>query len=333
MDKSSIYKKILHDYEKIRNNSAAELKQRQNEIYTKIPRIKQIEEKISSTGIRAAKLVLSGKDIQTFYENLASQTEKLKKEKEYLLAQSGYPKDYINIKYNCSKCKDTGYVKNKKCTCFHQKFIDIAYTDSNLKEILKYECFENFDMRCYSTKINPELNISPHNNIQEIVQASWSFIKCFNTSFKNLLFYGSTGLGKTFLCNCIAKEILNAENTVMYVTAPNLFKTIENNRFNKTDENLNLEYIDDILSVDLLIIDDLGTEFSTILSAAEFFNIINSRMLSKKSVIISTNLKPQNLIEQYSDRVVSRILGSYATFRFIGDDIRLQKKYPDEEEI
>ena len=154
------------------------------------------------------------------------------------------------------------------------------------------------------------------------------FTQDFDKKFQNLLLYGKTGLGKTFLCNCMAKELLDSGKTVMYVTASQLFKLIEEDRFNRIgDEDIPSHYMDDILSVDLFIIDDLGTEFSTILSSAELFNIINTRLINRKPVVISTNLSMEDIINQYSDRIVSRIVGSYTSLEFFGDDIRMIKKF------
>ena len=155
------------------------------------------------------------------------------------------------------------------------------------------------------------------------------FVENFESKKENLLFYGNTGLGKTFLCSAIAKEIAHKGHTVMYNTASRLFKALEKERFAKKEDNEfnQMSISDDILGVDLLIIDDLGTEFGTIVTSSELFDIINIRLIEHKPVIISTNLTPDRLQDQYSDRIASRIVGEYKCLKFFGDDIRIIKRY------
>ena len=172
------------------------------------------------------------------------------------------------------------------------------------------------------------MNISPKENIKQIYSHCIRFIEQFDDNFDNLIFYGNSGLGKTFLCNCIAKDLLDRGKTVIYLTAFQLFQLFEQVRFNKDDEeNSSRNYLDTIFTVDLLIIDDLGTEFSTSLTGSELFNCLNSRLLDKKHTIISTNLSPNDWQKQYSERIVSRIFGHYKALKLIGEDIRIQKKY------
>ena len=326
--KTDIYKEILKDYEKIRTHNQNILRENQEYIYKKFPRIADIDREINLTGIKLAKLILLKPNnyIQKSQE-LKENNEKLKNEKLNILKQNNISEKLLQLSYNCNKCNDIGFIDNKECNCFKQKFIIKAYNSSNLKENLKKENFDFFDFRYYSTEIYKDKNISPRENIQYIMNLCTKFVENFDNLFKNLLLYGNTGLGKTFICNCIAKDLLEAGKIVIYVTAFQLFKLIEEERFNKNDdETISSNYIDDILSVDLLIIDDLGTEFTNAFSSSEFFNIINTRLLNKKSVVISTNLSMEDIIEQYSDRIASRIVGNYIILEFFGDDIRMLKK-------
>ena len=143
----------------------------------------------------------------------------------------------------------------------------------------------------------------------------------------NLLLYGGTGRGKTFLCNCIAKDVLERGKNVLYLTAGQMFKQLEEMRFGQSEDEERTEWDEELLDVDLLIIDDLGTEFSTVFTASELFRIINDRKLRKKPVVISTNLEIPALMDQYSDRVMSRLIGEYTVMKFFGEDMRMKKKY------
>lgn len=327
--KTEIYKEVLRDYERLRSQKSAELREKQTQLYKKFPRLADIEREMNITGVRLARLILEQPvDYIQKAERLRKHTAELKTEKLEILRANRIPENFLELSYNCTKCHDTGFIDGKECTCFKQKLVDKAYDQSNLKDIIKNENFDFFDIRYYSTEKDPERNISPRENIQDILAVCIKFTQDFDKKFQNLLLYGKTGLGKTFLCNCMAKELLDSGKTVMYVTASQLFKLIEEDRFNRIgDEDIPSHYMDDILSVDLFIIDDLGTEFSTILSSAELFNIINTRLINRKPVVISTNLSMEDIINQYSDRIVSRIVGSYTSLEFFGDDIRMIKKF------
>lgn len=324
----SVYKEILKQYDKIQMESQRLLNQKQEKIYKLIPRIKKIDELLGQTGLTITRAIIANPShSNVLIQELEIQNNALKDEKAQLLEQNGYSKDYLTLSYICQECKDTGYIDNKMCKCMQQKLIEKAYLQSNLKDVLLYENFDNFDIRYYSEEVDAKEGISAKENIMKIMKTCMQFSRDFEQDYKNLILYGNPGLGKTFLCNCIAKELLDRGKTVLYVTAFQLFKLIEEERFNKdSNEEIN-EYLDTLLTVDLLIIDDLGTEFSTVITSSELYNIINSRLLNKKSTIISTNLPPSNWVDIYSDRVVSRIQGNYIVLKFFGEDIRIKKKY------
>ena len=326
--RSAIYKEILKYYDRLRTNSEAELRQRKREVYAAVPRIEEIDRDIAAAGVEAAKKVLENPaETENFDNELKEIISALKNEKKELMEINGFDDDYLEVKHICQNCGDTGFIGEERCKCFSQKLVDMAYSSSNIKEIVKYENFDNFDLSFYSDKCGENEIISPLENIKSILGICLNFTRAFGKSFNNLLLYGSPGLGKTFLCNCIAKELLDRGVTVMYVTAPQLFKAIEKEWFNGSPEDEPGNYVEDILDVELLIIDDLGTEFTTVFSSSELFNIINSRLISKKPVIISTNLGLKDLTEKYSDRITSRLMGSFTTLKFFGEDIRLLKKF------
>ncbi|MBQ2879839.1 MAG: ATP-binding protein, partial [Anaerotignum sp.] len=168
--------------------------------------------------------------------------------------------------------------------------------------------------------------VSPKENAKRNLKMAMAFAEDFTGD--NLLLYGGAGRGKTFLCNCIAKDVLERGKTVLYLTAGQLFRQLEEMRFRREeDEEESKDWDNEILTADLLIIDDLGTEFATMFTASELFRIINDRKLRRKPVVISTNLDYRALMDQYSDRVMSRLIGEYTTLKFFGDDIRMKKKY------
>ncbi|CDF59001.1 ATP-binding protein [Thermobrachium celere] len=324
--KNKYISEILNEYEKLRENAKLEQSKRIEEIYEKIPRIKDIDKEISQIGFRIATSVVS-KDIDNIEEYINTQKEKitdLKIEKTELLSRYGYPIDYMEIKYKCKKCKDTGYINNKYCSCFRQKLINKYYQQSNLNEILRTENFDTFNFEYYSSRPYENEELSPRDNIERIYAYAVNYTKNFDKINESLFFYGSSGLGKTFLSNCIAKELLDKGKVVIYQTAANLMDIIRRCRF---EENSNYNELNELLECDFLIIDDLGTEPVTPYSYSELFNIINTRILNKKKMLISTNFQLNDIIQNYPERITSRILGHFTLFKFYGEDIRIQKKF------
>lgn len=313
---------ILKDYEKNRLKAEYEAQDKKDEIYKKIPRIKQIDEELSSLGIQITKAIIKkDKDISILIDSLKQKSNNLKIEKKLLLDKYNYPSDYFEVKYACPNCKDTGYMDFKKCSCFKQKLIDILYNQSNLKHILDKENFDTFVFDYYSVHKFENEPISPRKNMEHIFNGCINFVKNFDTASENLFFYGSSGIGKTFLSNCIAKDLLDAGRLVIYQTASGLIELIKANNFESEDKS---ETIKDIYECELLIIDDLGTEYITNYSQMELFNIINQRLLSNKKIIISTNLSLDDIFKIYSERITSRIFGRFTICKFYGEDIRIR---------
>jgi len=329
MSYKTAFRDVMRAYEADRDRAAALLKERRAEVYRNVPRIREIDEALSQAGIGAAKQILANTgNSQALLAELRQQSATLMEEKQKLLLENGVSEEYFTDIYRCKLCQDTGYGPGGvRCQCLKQRLINKYYDLSNIRDLLDAENFDTFDLRYYSQDIIPSEGISPHQNMKLIYRIATDFVTHFDQTFHNLLFYGDTGLGKTFLCNCIAKDLLDKGHTVLYVTAPRIFKLVEDYRFNRDDIDDPDYAIDAVTDVDLLILDDLGAEFSTIVTSSALFDIINQRLLAKKPTVISTNLSPAEFETQYSDRIVSRFLGHYKISKFYGDDIRAKKKY------
>ncbi len=319
----AVYKKVMREYEQKRVAANRKIAKHNAEIYKKVPEIQEIDRRLTELAIGISKQILSqSKDTQELVLDLKSKIENLNAMKRDLLKENRLTQLSAGL-WECENCKDTGYIADKKCLCLKQRLIDNYYELSNIKEVMKSENFDTFDFRYYSEETDPKNGLSPRANMQLIYASCMDFV---TGGEGNLLFYGETGLGKTFLCNCIAKDMLDKEKTVLYVTAPRMFKKIEDYRFNRDEMPDANQQTELIFQVDLLIIDDLGSEFSTVVTNTELFNIINSRLLEKRPTVISTNLNLTDFQSQYSDRIVSRLFGNYKLLRFFGDDIRVKKK-------
>lgn len=315
---------ILKEYEKDKSSAEDSARERRMEIYKKIPRVKEIDDALASIGIEIARAAFDGKtDINAFIENKKQEAMDLKIEKAELFTHNNFPVDYTEPVYKCSDCHDTGYTDSGRCHCFKQKIIDRYYDQSNLKHILTKENFETFVFDYYSVHKFEDEPVSPRKNMEEIFTACVNFVRDFGKSSENLFFYGRSGLGKSFLSNCIAKDLLDKGRLVIYQTCSNLIELLKQEKFEKMDETSE-EKIDDILNCDLLIIDDMGTEYITDFSQIELFNVLNKRLLSNKKMIISTNLSLENIMNVYSERITSRIFGNFTMYKFYGDDIRVK---------
>lgn len=322
--KNDQYNQILREYDSLRLRNKHDLDNRLQKAYELIPELRVLEDKMVSLSAQSGRMALRGDD--SALKNLKDKSIELKAHQIELLLANNLPADYLEMRYQCNKCKDTGFIGNEKCNCLKQAIADLMYSDSNIKSILAHENFNNFSFQYYSDDyIDEATGLSPLSNMQKVVANCKSFIKHFNSKNENLLLLGNTGVGKTFLANCIAKELLDRGFTVIYLTAFRLFDILEKYKFGK-DENNSYRasnQFDYILDCDLLIIDDLGTEFYNSFTNSQLYLIINERLLRKKSTVISTNLSLSDINSNYSERVYSRIISSYRVQRIIGEDIRL----------
>lgn len=305
---------IMRGYDRRQYRSYRQLCARQDEIYEKIPRIREIEESISSCSLRQAEKVFDA-DPNALAE-LKEQLAACRQEKEFLLKKHGYPANYLEMQYTCPDCQDTGYIGRKKCHCFKREEIRLLYSSSRLEEIL---CDENFKTLSYDVYDEEQKASMP-----AIIRLCQDYIRGFDRDCKSLLFYGPVGTGKTFLSNCIAKELLDSGHSVIYFTAFQFFEHFsasnipEGQDFSQRHEAL--------LESDLLILDDIGTEMANTFTVSKLFQVLNERALGRKSTIISTNLSPRDFRDIYSERVFSRITSSYTLVKFTGSDIRIRKK-------
>lgn len=315
---------IMKEYEETRENNKRELEKRKQELYSKLPRLKLIDDEMISLGINITKAVLNNaENREELLEDLHKKQTDLKVEKAEILTENKYPKDYLQIKYICKKCKDTGYIGVERCSCLAQKLISYQYKQFKLSHRVAQENFDNFNINYYSNETKDN-GISPRENMKHIYMECIKYAKEFDSHKKNLLFIGRPGLGKTFLCNSIAKDLLDTGKSVIYQSAPDLIDLVRKFKFDFDNEEAGDEALKDIYECDLLIIDDLGTELATQFSGLVIYNILNKRLIENKKMIISTNLDVDEIMKTYSERVSSRIFGNFYMFEFFGDDIRLK---------
>ena len=330
-----VYKLVLKRYSDKKEEKEKEALIIKNNLFKKYPLIRELEDKKNMLAISTSKKIISLNNIdkQIEEENLALNLKKIDEKIDKELQRLNISKEDFEPKYDCDKCKDTGFVtiqgKNEYCSCFKQEVINEIFKQANMNK-LQEENFNTFDIGFYSNNVDEKkygINKSPRENIECIRNISLNFANnILNPDQKNLLFTGNTGLGKTFLTNAIAKSAIENTNSVIYQTAPIFMDKIIEYKFSSDATGFNKEQYQKIFDVDLLIIDDLGTETMTNNKFTELFNIINTRLLNNKKILISTNLTLNQLFNRYDERLMSRIIGEFIICKFIGEDIRLKKK-------
>lgn len=330
-----IHNIISREYERRQKLSADILEQRKAEIYATIPRLNEIDNEINHLGIKYNMQILSSTGNKNYLlAELDRQISQLSEEKASLLHEHGLSTEYLKPQYKCSKCRDTGYLNtpagSERCSCYMQQIIGHLFSKSNIN-LTGSEYFGNFNENLYPDDIDAAkygILISPRENINIIKNASMQFIKNIDDpNQKNLFFSGRTGVGKTFLSFCIGRELINRGRTVLYLTAPMLFDIITEYKVKAfKEDSFNDDRYQSIFTVELLIIDDLGTEPLSDARYAELLSILNIRQshnaASACKTIISTNLGPKKLFELYSERIASRINGLFERHLLAGKDIR-----------
>lgn len=306
--------------EKRRIKNKEEQEKRKKEIYEKFPRIKVIDKTIASLGQMAITKAQEGINV----DELKKKLKELDRQKEEILLENSYPKDYLKIHYHCDRCKDTGFVKTQICRCRKKLIIEKKYSQSNISRLVQRENFRTFNANLYSKNLYKDYPISPYENIIRIQNDAKTYVENFSKNYKNLYIFGDVGRGKTFLINSIAKEILDRNYSVIYLTATKLFSFMNDYlyAFSERKEELKERY-DLIFESDLLIIDDLGSENDRNSNESNLFEIVNDRMINKKPIIFSSNYSEDELMEFYGDRIFSRIIGSSDVMEIFGEDLRL----------
>ncbi len=297
--------------------------ERINEVYKKIPSMASVDKNIKELGYTIIQENLKSNDTKTLEEKL----RKLRSYKKNLLVENSFDKDYMEIRYYHDLCKDTGFVGTQMCSCRKQLIIDQNYSQSNIRSLIKKENFDNFDDKLYSDNPYKDYPISPFDNIQMIKRDVKRYIDNFENQNQNIYIFGDVGRGKTYLLNSIAREILDRNYSVLYMTSSSIFKFL--NDYNWAFEEARAKHQDQfdfILNCDLLIIDDLGSEASTKNDPSNLFEVVNSRMIAEKPIIFSTNFDESMLEEMYGPRIFSRVVGNSRVYEIFGEDLRLKKR-------
>ena len=315
------------ELERERTEHLEELEDRRRDIYAREPRIRAIDRELSTTAASVLRAAMqSGSDPTAAIESLRDRNLGLQAERNSLLRQMGLPADYLTDKPLCAKCGDTGYADSATCECVKTRYARLLKEQLSSVLPIADQNFAKFNMNYYSTRPDARLGLSPRENMEYNLGECKHYAAAFGKDSPNLLLFGSTGLGKTFLSTCIAEAVSARGFSVAYDTAINIVAAYETLKFGTGDGEAAAERAARYERADLLIIDDMGTEMGTAFTVSALYKLINTRLMAKRPMIINTNLPPETLSEKYSPAVASRLLGEFLPLRFFGDDIRILKK-------
>lgn len=314
---SEVFDKARAIMERRRIDAVRENEKRISEVNEKIPQIAEINSQLFRTGKELISLITSTDeaDAPAKIEQLRRNNMGAQAISEQLLAENGYPPDYLDMHYKCDKCSDTGYVGDHFCDCFIKLCGNLSAEKLNKNARLRLCGFDTFSLSYYS---GSDLDTMKH-----IYEYAKQYAESFDTDSESILMLGKTGLGKTHLSLAIADTVLKRGYSAVYDSIINILQNIEREHFGREHST---ETYDKIMDAELLILDDLGTEYETQFNNSTVYNIINTRMNRCMPTIISTNLDYAEIRRRYDARVVSRITAVYRCLEFRGEDVRFQKK-------
>lgn len=318
--KESVYKKAKAVLEERRNEAQRQRDARHSAAVLKCPEILKTEEEMAMCGTGVIKAVALGESGTDYIDKLSKKSREVQAKRKMLLKEAGFPEDYLDVKYTCSVCNDTGFNGAYYCECYKKLIKETAKEELAVSAQLKKCTFDSFKTKVYPDITDEVLGISQKEHMENVLEYCQDWARYFTRKSQGLIMLGKTGLGKTHLSLAIAGTVIDRGYNVYYGSVPNIMNKLEKEHFgrNPSDENL----LDELCECDLLILDDLGAEFSTQFTVAQLYNILNTRMINSLPTIISTNLSMREIEEKYTQRVASRIVGSFVPVSFCGRDVR-----------
>lgn len=323
-----LMRRAMARYDEDRQRRDEEFRARERMLYAREPRLEEIGVELSHTmGKIIASGLRRGADPRSAIEALREENLALQRERGELLVGLGYPADYLEQKPNCAKCGDTGWRGGELCSCLRDYYVREQNAELSRLLDLGGQSFETFDFDLYSRVPDVEQGLSPYRRMEKNYDACRDYAYEFSERSGNLLLSGDPGLGKTFLSASIARVVSDAGWSVVYDTASRIFARFEAEKFRReSEDDAAGDDVSRYLRCDLLILDDLGTEMTTAFVQSALYQLVNTRLMTGKKTVISTNLSPDELGRRYGAAILSRLVGEYRVLPFFGDDIRRLKR-------
>ena len=317
------FKRIRAEYETKALLAQRAADGRREEVHQRIPELRELDRRLSTFGLRIMKQAMEGGNTQSALDQLREENQRILEQRRQLLALHGYPEDYCKPQYECDQCNDSGYVGIKMCVCMRRRLVEAGMESSGLGGLMKKQSFENFSLDYY--KNNRQDYARMEQNFRKVKSYAETFELTEQNHPKSLLFLGGTGLGKTHLSTAVAKVVIERGYDVFYNSAVGMISDFECRRFGNTAAMGDADNTERYVSCDLLILDDLGTEMVNQFTQSTLYYILNTRLNMNRPTVISTNLKAEELLKTYNERITSRLIGEFDLVPFYGVDVRKQK--------
>lgn len=316
-----VYAQANAELEQRRSQATARAAAFRERMLREIPRLREIERLMAESSTKVIRAVLAGGDVTAAVDAIKDENLALQAEMADLLRKHGETAANFEPQYTCPVCEDTGVVNGKRCTCLEALLREISCRSLSQLSAMKPLSFDDLNLEFYSEKPEGRTGISPRARMREVIGYCRCYAEEFDGHDASLLLRGPTGVGKTHLSLAIAGTVMERGYSVVYGPVQKLLHRIEKEHFGRAEGNC-----EDVLNdCDLLILDDVGTEFSSPFYTSALYNILNGRMLEGKPTIISTNLNQKELTDRYGEAIASRITGTFQPLVCAGADIRLQK--------
>jgi len=299
-------------------------RQRQQQVYQQCPELEGIQREIRGTmGEIIASALRRGTDPLPAIRVIRDKNLSLQRRRAELLAQLGYPEDYLSEKPRCPLCGDTGYRGDGLCSCLKKYYAQEQIRELSRMLDIGSQSFDTFELDRYPAEPEPELGGTPRDYMGKVLAYCQRYANSFTPESRGLMFIGSAGLGKTHMALAIADTVLNRGFDVLYTSSAALAAQLGREHFDRAAED---PWLDACKEADLLILDDLGTEYISQLTISVLYELINTRMLCHRPTIYTSNIVDSSIFEaRYTEKVASRILGSCQIFKFFGTDQRLKR--------
>ena len=327
---ANVLRRAVEQLEERRRARGDRLERLRAEVYAKEPRLERLDKQLQGTMSQLVAAALrQGEDPAKAVRDIKERNLDLQRERAVLLGAMGLPEDALDDKPECPLCRDTGWQGAKMCQCLQKLCAQEQIQELSKLLDLGEQSFDSFRMDYYSQTPWPGRGASPRENMELVYEVCLNYAQKFGRfHFKNLFLTGAPGLGKTFLSACIARSVSEQGFSVVYDTAGNIFAQFENRKFQRDAEGVQTARDETrrYLNCDLLILDDLGSELTTQFTQSALYELINTRLVSDRRTVISSNLTPEDVVRRYTPQISSRLLGEFYILHFFGDDIRLLKR-------
>lgn len=316
-----IYQKAAAELERRRGAAHAHAAAFRERMLREIPRLAEIERLMALSSSKVIQAILAGGDVDAAVERIKTENLSLQVEMSMLLREHGETAVNFEPQYTCPVCEDTGTVNGKRCSCFEALLREYSCRSLSELSAMQPQSFDDLSLEFYSDKPDGRSGISPRARMREVIEYCRCYALDFDGKDVSLLLRGPTGVGKTHLSLAIAGVVMQKGYSVVYGPVQRLLHRLEKEHFGRADGDSE----EVLLNCDLLILDDVGTEFSSQFYTAALYNVVNGRMLDGKPTIISTNLNQKELADRYGEAIASRITGTFQPLVCAGADVRLLK--------